>query len=160
MHPASWIQHPVLDSIAVSLSTNSIRRQDRNIYSDTEVRALSSKEELGKISSSVRPLSCWRRPIGRILDFQLGKGWFIFPSEYLRLYFLFKPELVVQSTTKSVLVTPDVPFGLATYLQQKSYMRLFLVWMEYIFVWESHFSKIPWQWCSSSSMIGNYSCGH
>ena len=31
-----------LDSIAVSLSTNSIRRQDPNIYSDTETRALSS----------------------------------------------------------------------------------------------------------------------
>jgi len=31
-----------LDSIAVSLSTNSIRRQDPNIYSDTETRALST----------------------------------------------------------------------------------------------------------------------
>ena len=31
-----------LDSIAVSLSTNSIRRQDPNNYSDTETRALSS----------------------------------------------------------------------------------------------------------------------
>ena len=30
-----------LDSIAVSLSTNSIRRQDPNNYSDTEMRALS-----------------------------------------------------------------------------------------------------------------------
>ena len=31
-----------VDSIAVSLSTNSIRRQDPNIYSDTETRALST----------------------------------------------------------------------------------------------------------------------
>ena len=31
-----------LDSIAVSLSTNSIRRQDPNNYSDTEMRALSN----------------------------------------------------------------------------------------------------------------------
>ena len=30
-----------VDSIAVSLSTNSIRRQDPNTYSDTEMRALS-----------------------------------------------------------------------------------------------------------------------
>ena len=33
---------PELDSIAVSLSTNSVRRQDPNIYSDTETRALST----------------------------------------------------------------------------------------------------------------------
>ena len=32
-----------VDSIAVSLSTNSIRRQDPNIYSDTETRALSTQ---------------------------------------------------------------------------------------------------------------------
>ena len=32
----------MVDSIAVSLSTNSIRRQDPNIYSDTDTRALSS----------------------------------------------------------------------------------------------------------------------
>ena len=30
-----------VDSIAVSLSTNSVRRQDPNVYSDTETRALS-----------------------------------------------------------------------------------------------------------------------
>ena len=35
-----------VDSIAVSLSTNSIRRQDPNIYSDTETRALSSTKSL------------------------------------------------------------------------------------------------------------------
>ena len=35
-----------LDSIAVSRSTNSIRRQDPNIFSDTETRALSREGEL------------------------------------------------------------------------------------------------------------------
>ena len=41
MGPAA-VQHITLDSIAASLSTKSIRRQDPNTYSDTEVRALSS----------------------------------------------------------------------------------------------------------------------
>ena len=40
-------QAGTLDSIAVSLSTNSIRRQDPNIYSDTETRALSRGPCLG-----------------------------------------------------------------------------------------------------------------
>ena len=46
-------------------------------------------------------------------DLQLGEHWFIFPAKYSRLYLLHSPELVGQSATNSVRITPEVPLGLA-----------------------------------------------
>ena len=76
----------ILDSIAVSLSTNSIRRQDPNIYSDTETRALSRPYSHHKALLFVKVLIRKEKNYMACHTWNTPKQWFCLSSLFFLIF--------------------------------------------------------------------------